>query len=228
MDKSAFQSSPSHPALRESKFPHPGMTSSASQETRPRIGRDTLLLLALFAALIAGLATWYLRVAKNDAALSAEVQGLEQQAAKISEAVIEARTMQLHIRNTLNGVERVTGERQKEKWISALRGIGVSVGDQTEVRVVRFWRRPDGLPGKVLNIEGVVSGSASRAEADHFRGRLEVELKQRFEGVSQCRFSRIEDGTLPSPDGPSRTGTDFALEITFGEAIAAAAPRKQG
>jgi len=180
--------------------------------------RDVLVTLAGLAVLFTALTSWYRVAAQRDGALSVEVQRLEKEWAAAAIDLDETRQVQGRVRAFLDGAARVESERGSDRWSAALRSIAITVGPDVELWSIHVWKDPEDNQGRLLHIEGAVTGPAPRLVADKFLRGLKEELARQFRNAERTKFERIEE-TQESQAGEHRVR--FAIGAPIGATIAA-------
>jgi hypothetical protein len=180
--------------------------------------RDVLVTLAGLAIVFTALTSWYRVVAQRDAALSVEVQRLEKEWTAAAVNLDETRQVQGRLRTFLDGAARVENERGSDRWSPALRSIAITVGPDVELWSIHVWKDPEDNQGRLLHIEGAVTGAAPRLAADKFLRGLKEELMRQFRNAERTKIERIDE-TEESQAGEHRV--KFAIGAPIGAPIAA-------
>ena len=181
--------------------------------------RDVLMAFAGLAILAVALASWYDSVASRDSSVSADVLRLEKEWAEASSNLDDARKVQQHVRTFLGGAARVEGEKGNDPWSMALRSIAVTVGPDVELWAIHVWKDPQDYNGRLLHIEGAVSGATPRLAADKFLQGLKEELMHQYRNAERTAFGRIDE-TDEALAGEHRV--TFTIDAPIGAPLAPA------
>jgi len=178
------------------------------------VSRELLIALAGYVIFLIGLAVWYHGLEKQDAELSANVRTLEGEWEKAAQNLEDARRLKVHVRSFLDGTENVEKERGADRWSVALHSIAISVGPDVELWQIHVWKDPEDNDGRLLQIQGMASGTSPRLVADQFYRGLREELIHLFRNAERMKIERIED--VGGTNGAEKPQARFTIAAPIG------------
>jgi hypothetical protein len=194
----------------------PSVIPSRSTSVRKRVPVDILLAVGSFVLLGTGGFSWRHQLTERTSALSTQVFNMEREWQALKGDREDAKRLQAHITESLAQTNRLTKEKSADQWTPALQSIASSAGSGIELRVIHLWKNPEDLAGRLLRIEGTVTGAAPRLDAEGFCHRLSKELRLHFPMKEEGRVERLEELPAAPSAKPNEHPAAFVVMVPVG------------
>lgn len=172
-------------------------------------------VLLTFAMLAAIPVSWYFVLVQRTESSTAQLSAIEWQWESISKLLQEGGLARRGLEELAGVPDRIAIERNSPKWTSALWAVASAVGEGIELRGVELRGANDLAGGCTFQIDGVSTGKAPRAVAEHLREDIETKLTQHFDGsLVTARFARLD--VEPESDATATDRRTAAFSIIVG------------